>query len=44
MKVNNIQSCHLGPEISPENYIPENYFLYLLKGDMKAYDGEKTTQ
>lgn len=41
MKVNNIQSCHLGPEISPENYIPENYFLYLLKGDMKAYDGEK---
>ncbi|QRY55999.1 helix-turn-helix domain-containing protein [Sphingobacterium siyangense] len=42
MKVNNIQSCHLGPEISPENYITENYFLYLLKGTMKAYDGEKS--
>jgi AraC-like DNA-binding protein len=42
MKVNNIQSCHLGPEISPENFIPENYFLYLLKGSMKAYDGDKS--
>ena len=41
MKVNNIQSCHLGPEISPENFIPEHYFLYLLKGSMKAYDGKK---
>ncbi|MET3879751.1 AraC family transcriptional regulator [Chitinophaga sp. OAE865] len=41
MKVNNIQSCHLGPEISPEKFIPEHYFLYLLRGSMKAYDGGK---
>ena len=41
MKVNNIQSCHLGPEISPELLIQEHYFLYLLKGSMKAYDGNK---
>lgn len=41
MKVNNIQSCHLGPEISPELLIHEHYFLCLLKGSMKAYDGMK---
>lgn len=41
MKVNNIHSCHLGPEISPELLIQEHYFLYLLKGSMKAYDGNK---
>ncbi|MEO6684444.1 MAG: AraC family transcriptional regulator [Dyadobacter sp.] len=41
MKFNNIQSCHLGPEISPEQFIPEHFFLYLLKGSMKAFDGQK---
>lgn len=41
MKVNNIQSCHLGPAISPELLIQEHYFLYLLKGSMKGYDGNK---
>lgn len=41
MKFNNIQSCHLGPEISPEQFIPEHFFLFLLKGSMKAYDGHK---
>ncbi|MGG7664101.1 helix-turn-helix domain-containing protein [Dyadobacter sp. BHUBP1] len=41
MKINNIQSCHLGPEISPEQFIPEHFFLYLLKGSMKAFDGNK---
>ncbi|MGS2741261.1 AraC family transcriptional regulator [Sinomicrobium sp. M5D2P17] len=41
MKFNNIQSCHLGPEISPEQFIPEHFFLYLLKGSMIAYDGHK---
>ena len=44
LKVNNIQSCHLGPEISPELLIQEHYFLYLLKGSMKAYDGNKHYQ
>jgi AraC-like DNA-binding protein len=41
LKVDNIQSCHLGPEISPELLIQEHYFLYLLKGSMKGYDGHK---
>lgn len=41
MKFNNIQSCHLGPEISPEQFIPEHFFLYLLQGSMKAFDGRK---
>ncbi|MES2519432.1 MAG: AraC family transcriptional regulator [Bacteroidota bacterium] len=41
MKINNIQSCHLGPEISPEQFIPEHFFLFLLKGKMVAYDGIK---
>lgn len=41
MKVTGIQSCHIGPEISPEQFIPQHFFLYLLKGSMKAYDGNK---
>lgn len=41
MKFNNIQSCHLGPEISPEQFIPEHFFLYLLQGSMKAFDGKE---
>ncbi|RCR67896.1 AraC family transcriptional regulator [Larkinella punicea] len=42
MKVHNIQSCHLGPEISPEQFISDHFFLYLLKGSMKAFDGRNT--
>jgi len=41
LKFNNIQSCHLGPEISPEQFIPEHFFLYLLEGSMKAFDGKE---
>ncbi|WP_034752496.1 helix-turn-helix domain-containing protein [Chryseobacterium daeguense] len=41
MKFNNLQSCHLGPEISPEQFIPEHFFLFLLKGSMTSYDGHK---
>ena len=44
MRVHNIQSCHLGPEISPEQFISEHFFIYLLKGSMKAYDGNKQYQ
>ncbi|MUV04697.1 helix-turn-helix domain-containing protein [Flavobacterium rakeshii] len=44
MRVHNIQSCHLGPEISPEQFISEHFFLYLLKGSMNAYDGNKQYQ
>src|SRR5690606_2175104 len=42
MKFKNIQFCQLGPEISPEQFIPEHFFLFLLKGSMKAYDGNKS--
>jgi len=42
VKFNNIQSCHLGPEISPEQFIPEHFFLYLLNGSMKAFDGNRS--
>ncbi|RYY58438.1 MAG: AraC family transcriptional regulator [Chitinophagaceae bacterium] len=36
-----LQSCHLGPDISPEQFIPEHFFICLLRGSMKAYDGNK---
>ena len=36
-----MQSCHLGPGISPEQVITEHFFLYLLKGTMIAYNGDK---
>lgn len=42
MKVSTITSCYIGPEISPEQFIPEHFFLYLLKGSMTVYDGNKT--
>ncbi|WP_461102676.1 helix-turn-helix domain-containing protein [Spirosoma koreense] len=41
MTTNQIHSCHLGPELSPEQFISEHYFMFLLKGSMKAYDGRK---
>ncbi|MFC6102505.1 helix-turn-helix domain-containing protein [Olivibacter domesticus] len=42
MRVTNIHSCHLGPEISPEQFISDHFFLCLLRGSMVAYDGQKT--
>ncbi|MGX5856572.1 hypothetical protein ACWKW6_23190 [Dyadobacter jiangsuensis] len=44
LKVNNIQSCQVGPEISPEQFKPEHFFLYLLRGSMKGFDGNKHYQ
>lgn len=41
MKGMDIQSCYIGPEISPEQFIPEHFFLYLAKGTMQGYDGNK---
>ncbi len=37
-----IKSCYIGPEISPEQFIPEHLFLYLAKGTMYGYDGNKS--
>jgi AraC-like DNA-binding protein len=44
VKFNNIHSCHLGPEISPEQFVPEHFFLFLLKGSMVGYDGHRHYQ
>ncbi|MEH6679798.1 MAG: AraC family transcriptional regulator [Sediminicola sp.] len=39
MKVTDIRSCYIGPEISPEQFIAEHIFLYLAKGRINGYDG-----
>lgn len=41
MKANEIRSCYIGPEISPEQFIPEHFFLYIAKGLIHGYDGNK---
>jgi len=41
MRATEIKSCYIGPEISPEQFIPEHFFLYLAKGKMNGYDGSK---
>lgn len=41
IKADNIQSCYIGPEISPEEFIAEHFFLYLAKGKMHGYDGKR---
>jgi len=42
MNAAHFQSCHLGPGISPEHFIPEHFFLFMLNGTMTAYDGNRT--
>src|ERR1700712_2726964 len=39
MKLTEIKSCYIGPEISPEQSIAEHFFLYLVKGTIHGYDG-----
>lgn len=41
MKVTEIKSCYIGPEISPEQFIAEHFFLYLAKGKINGFDGSK---
>ncbi|SEW53095.1 helix-turn-helix domain-containing protein [Chitinophaga arvensicola] len=41
MHVNAIKSCYIGPEISPEQFIAEHFFLYLGKGKIEGYDGHR---
>lgn len=40
-KINKITSCYVGPQISPEQFVQEHFFLYLSKGTMNGYDGNK---
>lgn len=41
MKVTEITSCYIGPEISPEQFVSEHFFLYLGQGKINGYDGKK---
>lgn len=41
MKITEIKSCFVGPAISPEHFIAEHFFLFLAKGMMNGYDGNK---
>lgn len=41
MRATEIKSCYIGPEISPEQFVAEHFFLYLAKGTMNGYDGNK---
>ncbi|WP_198650409.1 helix-turn-helix domain-containing protein [Saccharospirillum mangrovi] len=36
-----IKSCYVGPDISPEQFIPEHLFLYLVQGDIEGFDGHR---
>lgn len=41
IKASKIQSCYIGPQISPEEFIAEHFFLFLNKGRMEGYDGSR---
>lgn len=41
MKITEIKSCIVGPAISPEQFISEHFFVFLAKGIMNGYDGNK---
>jgi AraC-like DNA-binding protein len=44
MKNNEIKSCYIGPEISPEQFIPQHFFLYLANGTIDGFDGYRNYQ
>jgi AraC-like DNA-binding protein len=41
MRATTISSCYIGPAISPEQFISEHFFLYLVQGSIVGYDGHK---
>jgi len=41
MRATEIKSCYIGPEISPEQFVPEHFFVYVGKGAIHGYDGHK---
>lgn len=41
MKISEIKSCFIGPALSAEQFIAEHFFLFLAKGTMNGYDGNK---
>lgn len=44
MKLNEIKSCHLGPDISPEQFAPEHMFIFLVQGVLTGFDGKNRHQ
>jgi AraC-like DNA-binding protein len=40
-KADKIVSCYIGPQISPEHFISETFFLFLTTGVLEGYDGYK---
>jgi AraC-like DNA-binding protein len=43
MRTSEIKSCYIGPEISPEQFIAEHFFLYIAKGRIHGYDGHRSS-
>lgn len=43
MKIEGIRSCYIGPAISPEQFIPEHFFIYLIRGSILGYDGHRNS-
>jgi AraC-like DNA-binding protein len=41
MKITEIKSCIIGPAVSSEQFIAEHFFLFLAKGTMNGYDGNR---
>lgn len=41
MKISQIKSCFVGPTISPEQFVSEHFFVFVAKGMMNGYDGNK---
>lgn len=41
MKLSQISGCYLGPAISPEQYVPEHFCLFLRRGRMRGFDGHQ---
>jgi AraC-like DNA-binding protein len=44
MRISEIKSCYIGPEISPEQFIAEHFFLYIAKGRIHGYDGHRAAR
>lgn len=41
MRYTEIKTCYIGPDISPEQFIPQHFFIYIAKGRMDGYDGHQ---
>src|ERR1700744_6174635 len=41
MRATEIISCYIGPQISPEAFVAQHFFLYLGKGAITGYEGHR---